>query len=120
VAFAVAKFEARIWICHGEWRLKDEDEGRSLPQRSAFLYDAKTREKWRGNRIYQALTSKAVDELILQDYRSLYLMVNDHDSAAQRAPERLGFRPVEQYVRLYCFLRVFRFRRDSVAFLGGC
>lgn len=116
VAYSNAEPIAYLWICHGEWRLKDEDEGRALPQRSAFLYDAITRERWRNQGVYQALISRSVDELISRDYESLYLIVNDRDLPARRVPEKVGFQYAEHYIYLYRCLRVLDFRLDRVTF----
>jgi len=110
---------AYSWVCHGEWRLKDEGIGSPLPSISAFLYDAITREKWRGQGVYQALISRSVDKLISQGYENLYLMVSDRNFAAKRAPEKLGFRRTEHYIRSYRLFKVLKFRRDRVAFPDG-
>lgn len=120
VAYQDTEPVAYSWICHGEWRLKDEDEGRPLPQGSAFLYDAITRERWRCQGVYQTLILRSVNDLISRGYENLYLSVNDHNLPAQRAPEKLGFRPTEHYIRLYRFFKVFNFRRDRVTFIDGC
>jgi GNAT superfamily N-acetyltransferase len=101
-------------------RLKDEDEGRPLPPRSAFLYDALTREEWRGQGVYQALISRSVEELISRGYENLYLMMSDRNLPAQHAAKKLGFRPTEHYIRLYRFFTVLNFQRDRVTFIDGC
>ena len=120
VAFMDTEPIGHIWICDGEWRLKDEDEGRSLPQRSVFLYDALTCEKWRGNGVYQALISMSVTDLISKGYKNLYMLVDDRNLPAQHAPEKLGFRRTEHYIRLYRCLKVFNYRRDVVSLMNGC
>ncbi len=120
VAYADTEPIAYLWICHGEWRLKDEDKGSALPARSAFLYDAITREEWCNQGVYQDLISKSADDLISRGYENLYLDVSDRNLPAQRAPEKLGFRRTEHYIRLYRFFKVFNFRRDCVTFIDGC
>jgi GNAT superfamily N-acetyltransferase len=89
VAYEDTEPIACLWICHAEWRLKDEDEGRSLPQRSAFVYDGITREEWRGQGVYQALISRSVEELISRGYENLYLMMSDRNLPAQHAAKKL-------------------------------
>jgi hypothetical protein len=118
VACADTEPLAYLWICHGKWRLKDKDKGRPLPQRCAFLYDARTREHWRGNRVYQTLISRSARDLLSCGYESLYLLASDRDLAARHAPEKLGFRRTEHCIRVYRFLRLFRFRRDRVTLLA--
>jgi len=119
VACADKEPVAHVWICHGEWRLKDKDEGRPLPQRCAFLYDARTREQWRGNRVYQTLISRSASDLLTRGYESLYLLVSDLDFAAQHAPEKIGFQRTEHCIVFYRFLKLFKFRSDRVTLLAG-
>jgi len=119
VAYAGGEPAAYIWICRGQWRLQDEDEGRPLPPKSAFLYDALTREPWRGNGVYQALITRAVDELISGGYKALYLSVNDRNRPACRAPEKAGFLRTEHHICLYRLLKVFHFRHDAVSLGDG-
>jgi GNAT superfamily N-acetyltransferase len=120
VAYADGEPIAHIWICHSEWRLKDEDKGSPLPSLSAFLYDAKTREKWRGQGVYQALISMSVTELTSKRYKNLYMLADDRNLPAQHAPAKLGFRRTEHYIRLHRFLKVLNYRRDVVSLLDGC
>jgi len=120
VAYTDIEPIAYLWICHGEWRFRDEDEGSTLPARSVFIYDAITREEWRSNGVIKALLSRSATDLKLRGYDYLYGIVSERNIPSQRAFARLGFRCTGGYIRLYRFFKVFNFRRDRVTRLDSC
>jgi len=117
VAYVDNEPVAHIWICHGEWRFRDEDIGWPLPQKSAFLYDALVRKEWRGQGVYPNLISTAAEGLRSRCHEKLYLLADFNNLPGVRAIEKVGFRPTNNYIHLYRLFKLFSFRRDSVHLL---
>jgi len=119
VAYMQGKPIGHIWISQGKWHFRDADIWLSLPRGSAFLYDARVREEWRGYRVYPALISQAVDDLLASGYERLYLFGDERNAPALSAIAKLGFRCTEHWIRTYRILRFCKFRRDSRAIREG-
>lgn len=117
VAYCESEPIAHIWLCLGEWRLQDDDRGRPLPRHGVFLYDARTREEWRGRRVYQALVSRAIKDVTMQGYDYVYAIAEECSVPAVRALSRLGFRRTAATIRACRLLRVFRYRREDTGAL---
>ncbi|MHC4570464.1 MAG: GNAT family N-acetyltransferase [Planctomycetota bacterium] len=118
VAYADGEPIAYLWICHGEWRVKDEDKGSKLPSRSALVYDGITRKQWRSNGVLKALLVRSASDLRSSGHDYIYGIVGERNTFSRRALSRVGFRDTEHYICLYRFFRFFNLRRDKVKILG--
>jgi len=120
VAYVDGEPIAHLWVRHGEWHLRGKDKGSPLPPPSAFIYDSRVLEEWRGKKVFQAMLSKAAVDVSSRSYDYLYGLVNERNIASWSGFTRVGFRRTEHYIRLYRFLKVFNYRRDVVSLLDGC
>jgi GNAT superfamily N-acetyltransferase len=108
-----------LWTCMGQWRVKDEDPPRRLPESAAFLYDAITRSEWRRRGIYAALLQRAAQDLAALGIQELLMLVDDRNTAAQRSPRALGFHPSSSVIQISRILKLVTFRRGCLHSSSG-